>query len=337
MEMQQKVLQNRIIDFGKVVSKRNVQKYGRANMPFKYEPGEIIGSVRNEGDKSPGVYQKLDYIKAIFRNCTINEVLDWVGLDPNAFSSNFLESAYTTLDTCSIVFRMEFNHILIQIKQADYDRLDKSGNLFVQNVANIDLIISGQGLDFLRFNGIDVDTLYRDESRWNPAWHFTRVDFAYDFINYRADFVEQFLKYCRENQTPGQRIVCGSKKSFIWRYWDVRAMCVWIGSRGSKRFLRAYDKRIEQSNFDTKTYVKPNPYGNPDSWIRIEWEVHDDVAQKLILDAAPMSAILKELFEYYDFQDVANTTERSRKTADFWFNLFDWNFLQSTVQNLNFI
>lgn len=332
------VRQSKVIDFSKRMFE--FQEMRKKEKPiFDFKDQDYIGVVRREGDTSPGVYQKLDFVTVIFKNNTIDEVLEWAGLDPATFSNDFYQSSYVGAGTgCGyLAFKMDFHHIQIEIKECFMYVLVQDETFFQQIVPEIRLQISGQGLDWLRYEGVDVEKLYRDENRLPEGAHFTRCDFAYDFINYRKDFVVELLDYCRKNQTPAQQLSCGKGgRSFKWDYCDVRKMIVWIGRRGSKRMLRVYDKRLEQSNFDTKCYIRKNPYGNPDSWIRIEWETHDEVAHKLVLDACPLEGILKELYTYYQFQDVENTTKQNRKPAEFWKNLFDWDFIKGTVQNINF-
>lgn len=333
------VKQSTVIDYSKRM--REFQEMRKKEKPiFDFKDQEYVGLVRREGDPTPGVYQKLDYVTVIFKNNTIDEVLEWAGLDPATFANDFYQSSYVGAGSgCGyMAFLMEFHHIRIEIKECFMYVLVQDETFFQQIVPEIRLQISGQGLDWLRYQGVNVEKEFRDASRLPQGAHFTRVDFAYDFINYRANFVEQLLDYCRKNQTPAQQLSCGKAgRSFKWDYRDVRAMIVWIGSGKSDRLLRVYDKRIEQSNFDTKCYIKPNPYGNPDSWIRIEWQVRDKPANELMLDKCPLEGILKEIYTYYQFQDVENTTKNNRRPAKFWQDLFDWDFLEGTIQNLYFI
>lgn len=307
---------------------------------FKDTP-DIIGCIREKGDHSPGVYQKLDYVTCIFRNCTIDEVLEWCGLEPAEFATDFYQSSYVAAADGGagyLAFKMEFHHIKLEIKEVYMYVLSRDETFFQQIVPEMRLSISGQGLDWLRYRGIDVDVIFRKEDRLPVGAHFTRVDFAYDFINYRGDFVEQLLDYCRKNQTPSQMLSCGKAgRAFKWSYRDVREMTVYVGTRASKRMLRCYDKRLQYIDFDSKCYVKDNPYGDPDTWIRVEWETKDDVAHKLILDECNLDGILKEIYEYYQFQDVENTTQHTRRPAEFWKNLFDWDFIKGTVQNIKFV
>lgn len=104
--------------------------------------------------------------------------------------------------------------------------------------------------------------------------------------------------------------------------------------------LRVYDKRMEQINLATGLYKKPNSYGNPDSWFRIEWQTRNKFANDLVQDRSlQMLHILKMIFQAYAFADgTVDNHNAQRPPVEFWLSLFDWKDIEKrTVQNANFV
>lgn len=296
---------------------------------------------RHEDDRSPGVYALIDYYTAVFQDTSIADVIDWVGLDNSLYCDDFYQSMIEISAGYDNKFIFSFENIKIDVMQSVLSFVEFDENLFSIPLSKIRLEISGSGLMYLRRQGVDVDHLYREESYLLPKQHITRMDFAYDLVNYKPELLDQLIDYCRSAHTASGRIVrCTSEISngsaISCEIKDVSQRTVYLGSSSSDRMLRVYDKRLQHINRDTGLYSKENPYGNPDTWIRIEMQCRNRVAHVLGLDGGDLTAILREIYQFYLFAEKG-THAHNRKPAQFWVDLFDWDELDRTVQNIKFV
>jgi hypothetical protein len=115
---------------------------------------------------------------------------------------------------------------------------------------------------------------------------------------------------------------------------------VYLGSPQSDSMLRVYDKRLQSINPGTGIYVKDNPYDNPDSWYRIEWQTRNKTAHNHVLDRnLEFKHILKLIFDRYAFADgTMDARNKARKPVDFWLSLFNWDDVEKRiVQNAKYV
>lgn len=295
---------------------------------------------RTEGDDSPGVYALIDYYTAVFQNECMANVINWIGLDPSVYTDDFYASMLEISAGYDNKFIFSYENIKIDVMQSVLQGFDLDDEIFFQVLPKIRLEISGSGLMYLRRLGVDVDHLFRDESHLLPTQHITRMDFAYDLINYKPELLDQLMEYCRTSHTASGRILrCTSAgvggSAISCEIKDVSQKTVYLGASASDRMLRVYDKRLQYVDRETGVYKKENPYGNPKSWIRIEMQTRNRVAHVLGLDGGDLTAILREIYRFYCFADP-NTTKQNRKPAQFWQDLFDWEELDRTIQNIKF-
>lgn len=297
---------------------------------------------RLEGDTSPGVYALIDYYTAVFNHESIAAIIDWIGLDPSLYCDDFYASMIELSAGYDNKFIFSYENIKIDVMSSAMQGFVINDEIFYEKLPKVRLEISGSGLMFLRRQGIDVDRLYRDSSRILPTQHITRMDFAYDLINYKPEMLDQLIEYCRTSHTASGRIIrCTGENdvrgsAITCEIKDVSQKTVYLGSSASDRMLRVYDKRLQHIDRESGVYQKANPYGNPDTWIRIEMQTRNRVAHELGLDGGDLTAILREIYKFYCFADP-NTTHHNRKPAQFWVDLFDWEELDRTVQNIKFV
>lgn len=296
---------------------------------------------RTVGDDTPGVYALIDYYTAIFENECIAHVIDWVGLDPSIYSDDFYQSMLEISAGYDNKLIFNFENVKIDVMASTLTGIDLDDELFFRTLPKIRLEISGSGLMYLRRHGIDVDHLYREESRLLPGQHITRMDFAYDLINYKPELLDQLMEYCRTAHTASGRIIrCTSGgvggSAISCEIKDISQKTVYLGASSSDRMLRVYDKRLQHIDRESGIYNRENPYGNPNTWIRIEMQTRNRVAHELGLDGGDLTAILREIYKFYCFADP-NTTKQNRKPAQFWQDLFNWDELDRTIQNIKFV
>lgn len=106
---------------------------------------------------------------------------------------------------------------------------------------------------------------------WEYSAHFTvsRIDFAYDIMNYPVDSFSP--KYFFNAFKKGDVVTDINYDSSRLIESSGGGCTVYFGSPKSERMLRIYDKGIESGECD-----------NANEWIRIEYQVRHDMAQKLV-------------------------------------------------------
>ena len=289
-------------------------------------------------DNDGKVYSKIDWLTVMFFDACLNDVLAWLHLEDCV--SDFCASVFQQSRGYDEVFKFTFNGVMLETSSFNYYGEELTVSIFDTIVPKIRLELSGLALDYLRSIGVDMDT-YRFNEPSLPegaSYHFTRCDFAFDFVNYNPEFVDCMIKHIDTNMLPSGRVPLASTKGAIsCKVVTGNQKTIYLGSPQSDRMLRVYDKRMQYVNAASQTYVRPNPYNNPASWFRIEWQTRNKFANSLVLDASlEFKHILKLIFEKYAFAD--GTVRRDRVPVDFWLRLFDWSDLETRIiQNAKYV
>lgn len=296
--------------------------------------------VYNQLDASGHIFCKVDWVTMIFTDCCMMDVLKWLHLEKCI--SDFIRNMFEVSRGYSDVVKFVYNGIVLETNKFSFYG-DQPEDVFDVVVPKLRLELSGSGLDFLRSLGVEMN-VYRFNRPNLPegsSYHFSRIDFAYDFIDYQPTFLDELIEHCNKHQLPSGRVPLASTHGAIKCkiVTGDRKVC-YLGSEQSDKFLRVYDKRLQCINRVTGTYVKSNPYGNPDSWIRVEWQLRNLKAHDLALDdTQDFKTILKHIFDSYSMAD-GNRDSHTHKRAvvDFWLRLFPWREVESRiVQKANFV
>lgn len=297
-------------------------------LPYKY----------NQLDASGKIFSKVDWATIIFTDCSMNDVLSWIKLTSSV--SEFLKQTFEVSRGYSDIVKYMYNGIMLETNKFSFYG-DSPLDVFDVTVPKLRLEISGSGLDYLRSLGVDFNTYRLTNPPKLPdgaTYHYSRIDFAYDFIDYQPEFLDKLIQHCNTHALASGRVPListhGAIKCKI--VTGDRKVC-YLGSEQSDRFLRVYDKRLQSINRNTGVYVKENPYNNPDSWIRIEWQLRNKQAHGAAVDSShTFKTILKQIFECYSMAD--GTVQRDRTVVDFWNELFPWREVESRIiQNQNFV
>lgn len=294
-------------------------------------------------DNNGKIYCKIDWMTVIFEKCTLNHVLKWLKLENCV--SEFCEESYEQSRGYDVLFKFIYNGIVIETSKFGFFSSEEETPVFETVVPKIRLELSGTALDYLRSINVDMDT-YRfvvPELPEGGGYHFTRVDWAYDFVNYMPGFVDKMIEHCNVHALPSGRIPLASTRGAIGcRIVTGGQKTVYLGSPQSDSMLRVYDKRMQHIDLNTGVYKKTNPYGNPDSWYRIEWQTRNKNAHKYAIGTddkgnyADFKSILYDIFEKYAFAD--GTVKRDRNPVEFWQSLFNWKEIESRiVQNAKYV
>lgn len=297
-------------------------------------------------DNDGKIYCKIDWLTVMFFDCSMNHVLSWLHIDDCV--SDFCAGAFQQSRGYDEVFKFIYNGVMLETSSFNFYGEDMSVSIFDTVVPKIRLELSGSALDYLRSIGVDMDS-YRLVKPVLPdggSYHVTRCDWAFDFINYKPEFIDCLIDHINTHKLPSERIPLASTKGAIsCKLVTCGQKTIYLGSPQSDRMLRIYDKRMQYLNLASQTYCKPNPYGDPSSWFRIEWQTRNRFANDLTLSVSPsgefndFKSILKMIFEKYAFADgQMDARNKARCAVDFWLKLFDWKDIESRIiQNANFV
>ncbi len=147
-------------------------------------------------------------------------------------------------------------------------------------------------------------------------WHgfkATRLDIAIDFYD-RPDLIEQITTSCDLGELCHARrytpVSTHSNQHLIAHGINIGAR----GKNGSGRYLRVYDKSLEQQR------------GEPGSWVRWEAELSDDVAaaslREILSVPAPFDTARRIALGVCDFRSVGGHRSASRRPRARWFTEF---------------
>lgn len=296
---------------------------------------------------------KIDYYSSMFYDVAFSDVLQWLNVDVTEFRSEFQDAQRKQFFGMESWY-FEHDHIVLYAKNCGYYGIDDV-NFFDRVLPSIKLDLSGQALDSLRSRWkhdldrmavsaesyISVDDFLRNaDYRLNDKQNVTRVDYAIDFVNYAPNFLNEILWYIDDYSTDSGMIMCvgGKGKSFRYRTFGGSSKGCYIGSSGSDRFLRIYDKRIEQTDYRTGVYSKPNPYNNPDSWIRIELQCRNKgkvrAADRLLYTIGDYKSVLKWITDYYGLADV--NKPHPYPLVRFWADVMDWSKIEPLCTEYSF-
>lgn len=301
-----------------------------------------------DSDK-PYIVAKVDWFSGIFEQTTVKQVFDYFGVDTAGNYEDFLDSINNriinvigALWTSVIRFKgimVSFSNNELFSYHCSPEEID---SIKLQNIVfnNINVTISGSGLDELRSYGIDIDRkIYDLHSVDREFYHITRIDFAFDFINVGFirdtnlvvhDLFDDFYSTCQECRTLTGRITTGGTQGLGYsvRLGDQRT--IYLGSPRSDRLLRVYDKKLqfEQKAIATCPYRVKGEL--PISWIRIELQCRRNVAHALAYPTNFDNTYLHVLRFIYDKCMPRKRTENGCYITAKWINqLFDWDKLPS--------
>ena len=280
-----------------------------------------------------GIYPKLDYFQAVFNDVDFAYVLEYIGLPATQFG-DFLTNSYERVLGYDTHIGYRFENISIETRaeylvKRDGEECDLSNWIF----SKIFLIISGQGLNYLRSKGIDVDNRLRQQPEINeltghPVMHPTRADFAFDLVNYAPEFLDLCLDHL-SNYSQWVPL-CGQMApiKFSVRTGDQKTL--YLGSPRSDKLLRIYDKKMEQSDRYGNLKSSPVDY-DVESWIRVEYQTRNAESHRMLYGEGDYLSIFRFIYDRYTFKAADGAP------ADFWLNLFDWEKIPAIIQNAKWV
>lgn len=292
------------------------------------------------------IYCKIDTLTFMFKDCTINMILRWLKLNDSV--GEFLQSMYSQNSGMVPKFIFSCFDIRIEAAQIGFYNVDRSIPMFDVLCPEIRLYLGGSALDYLRSIGVD----FYDYRFVQPdlgsigTYHCTRCDWAFDFVDYKPEFLDTLIDYVQNNSLPSGRVpVANTAFGYTLRLGSSEKT-LYIGSPTSDKVLRCYDKRMQLYNVDTGLWSQA-PYGDCDSWFRLEWQLRNSSAHKTLFSKDPDTGevnsfitMLKQIFAVYSFSDPThdNSHNGSRPVVDFWQKFLPWEEISSKIiQNAKYV
>lgn len=299
---------------------------------------------------------QIDWFSGVFQGYSLRQIAALFRID-EAFPA-FLEAGFPTSIGCFSYFAYCFNGAKFFIQQSDLAVVQqdilRSDSIFDVIFPKIKFDLSGSALDWLRKNrfehvnpegGLLDDYLRKHFDRFDP----TRVDFAYDFIDYKPTLFSEMIEWIKYQESLGvYRLTCkGLPSGLTYSYRLGDQSTLYLGSPACTKLLRVYDKKRQFYDPMKRIWKKPSsdlPFGQPDSWIRFEYQCRREAARQLLYqqydDVLHMSkSVLMMIFDRYAFRDPAvNRWQKNAGVLSFWLSLQpEWAKYDSIVQISHFV
>lgn len=305
--------------------------------------------------RNAAVLAKLDYYTCDFYETSMSWVLqEYLGL-PFSVNDQFYREVFNDNRTAQDYTGFRYNCVSVSVSRRDLRQmqrnlreLDSDQLKFImhQTYSKVHLEISGQGLTYLRSMGFDPEVEFRklpelSDTAFSPAgdplpkWHVTRVDFAFDFVNYMSDLYQSCYDYlypifvdCYQQGKSPRVSVCGHGSSYGFDL-KTTVRTIDIGGRGGRQKCRIYDKLFETRC--KKRELDPEELGgisDVKSWTRFEIEYGRDLASSVLYGHGDYLAVLK--FAQGNFKFYNPDT---RKPAPFWDEMYNWGEIGEFIQN----
>lgn len=281
------------------------------------------------------IYAKLDWYSVMIFNRTIAQVMHNLQIDVDLYEE-MLSSGYERSEGYTSKFVLSTHGISIELNLDDYLSTNES-TIFQTPFRSIRLDISGSGLDYLR-SIFNVDKVLANEAFWGSRldYHVTRCDFAFDFVNYKAGFVDTFINYLKLSEingtlTPEKRLRTGRNTGLKYSYRCGDQKTIYLGGTRADKLVRIYDKLLQYTK--NGIFIKEIPLafkdeGAIESWFRIELQSRRDCAEKfLFCENGNLENVLRVIFEDYLIRD------ENQKPLDFLVDLYKWENLPPIRQN----
>lgn len=297
------------------------------------------------------ILARLDWFTIMYYDVTLRNCFEILQLDDHILDDELLASSYERSfgwDTSQVFV---FNNIQFSINLDVYR--NAGANVFDQICRSVRIDISSKGLDYLRSIGNDVDNDFPHEEYWSRLKRFvddtplsfkiTRCDFAFDFFNYKPEFIRNLDSYLHECTCNGFSSVMISGAKGPLKY-SVRTggdqFTVYLGGTGGDRLLRIYDKKLQYFNRDGSPR-QPLPacfsdldLDQIDSWFRIELQARRKFSAILFSigeGGFSLHNVLRNVFDHYTLVD------KNREVLPFFKDFFDFEALPPvTVGNFVF-
>lgn len=312
---------------------------------FNVDPNGEIKKIEN----AYGIYTKIDYFVCIFNDMSLNDLINAVNLplgEPMREMIFHRGRAHGNLQS-----RMAFalNGIRFEVPVFECGALtffapgeeykDLVDSFFEISFSEIRLEISGSGLDYLRTIGRDVDSIVRceflDPNGFRYNYHVTRVDFAFDFVNYMPNLTHDLQALCAAYGNPEtSRVPTGVGGGLKYQCRTGRERSVYLGAPSSPLLLRVYDKLFQ---YQSAHAMSRCPYDECSSWHRVELQARRDQAEALLYCDSERRLDFLDVFKFIYDKFAIMKGAKSKTVSEVWQSMFEWEKIPRIIQNLHFV
>lgn len=316
----------------------------------------------DSGNFPLSVVCKFDYFTAMYYDCKVLDLLKFFNLD--MYLTDDLFECYNKRDYLNnsagkflkillapgISVELPVQSIWTALKLSE--AYDIAFDQFCNTVfPSIRLALTGTGLEYLRSENYDVEKRFMLPSYLvgvdgkfyanapdGTRCKITRLDVAFDFLNYDVDLYKLMCELCDKYESSPGNIFCGLDikkcRSSKWTAKVGGERTLYLGSTASKKLVRVYDKLFQFQQ--GKDSLAKFPYKTvdgviPDSWIRLELQLKYDECDDILFTCAGDFSKMLNWF-YYHFALCKAKNEVIPEFESF----FNWDLISSIIQNANY-
>lgn len=289
----------------------------------------------------PKIMSKIDWTTIMYYDVCLLNLFDLFGLDNSIAEDEFVNNAYENNQGWDKTIVINYSDVRFEIGIDDFYN-STTETIFTHIFKKIRVDFSGKTLDILRNNGLDVDHDFINSdfisNNGYYAYNITRMDFAFDFIDYKPEFFEKFynhLQYLDNNRFDTVRCKGTCKPMNFSIRTGGGQRTIYLGSTSGNKLLRMYDKRLQYIRYDG-SIIQPLPenIGHCNSWYRMELQTRRKecgIGLDLGSNGLEVDNCLRFIFEHYAMVD------ENGKVLDFIKDFYNIDGLPPIIHNLSLL
>ena len=301
--------------------------------------------------KNGSIIASIDTFSVVFENVCLNDVFKALKLEDHQFPTyeEIASVLYVNMAAYGSVVNFSRYKVGFQIKTDDISRYivgcdtpyDKA--FFNTRLPFIRVDAMGQACDNLRSLGVNIEELCFNGFviPSEGEYHFTRVDFAYDFFDYCPNLFYDIKDACTRHgdfTMNGLQVYCGVGRPISVSARDFDQRTLYFGKTSSDKLLRVYDKKFEQVKRGTYNSDHFKFYDQlhylPETWYRIELQVRREKYCHMLLQSNDTLKVLRYIYDNYAIRAGKG---REVPVIDLWQKIFNWEVIPSIIQNANYV
>lgn len=302
-----------------------------------------------------GIVPKIDWFSAVYKDYTIQEIASLYRID--VALPAYMEHSFSTSIGGTEFIAYDWMGCKWFISNVDLSAIDpailSTEGIFHVRFPKIKFDLSGLALEYLRhhfFEGVNssdtLDSWLRVPQKDVVA---TRLDVAFDFVNYKPELFHDMAEWVKYQESQGNyRLLCAGLPSgltYSLRMGDQSTL--YLGSTGCDKLLRVYDKKRQFYDPVKNIWTVPESslsYGFVESWNRIEFQLrrqpaNDVLYNEYLNDADFYKCVLQLVFKRYAFRDPSVSIDHKAPVImPFWLSLTpEWDRWMDLIPIKNFV
>lgn len=297
------------------------------------------------------IYSSIDTLSVVFKKIKLETIFEKLKFYPDNISSLFevdengeckhiLNKGYKT------VFKFCYNDIWFEGDLLNNDiELLNCTNYFTWKFDKIRVEFTGQALEFLRRENFNPDEVLQSKEfyeSFGAEYTLTRCDFAFDFVNCKAENFYQIFDFVdawtpNDNTISRKNLLTAKKGGISYERRKGSMNCLYLGKSGSDKMLRIYDKYMERQG--KVNNINDIPYSfineNVESWFRVELQLRREYVPKLLFASVDKNLINQFYFVFDNFMLYDRDENGKYKVVKPFYDLYEWAKLQQLYKMQN--